>query len=64
MTRHGRECVEGGAGKGDENRLTVRQAGELVIVEDRDLGRGKAKSLAGFANEIACVEVGLIELRG
>jgi len=30
----GRERIAGGAGKGDENRLSVRQAGELVVVED------------------------------
>jgi len=64
LTRHGRERVEGGAGKGDENRLTVRQAGELVIVEDGELDRSEVKSLAGLANEVAYVEVGLIELRG
>ena len=39
LTRHGGDRVEGGAGKGDEDRLAVRQAGELVIVEDRELGR-------------------------
>jgi len=64
LTRHGRERVEGGAGKGDENRLPVRQAGELVIVEDRELDRGEVKSLAGFADKVAYVEVGLRELRG
>jgi len=41
LTRHGGERVEGGAGKGDEDRLAVRQAGELMIVEDRELSRGK-----------------------
>jgi len=41
LTGHGGERVEGGAGKGDEDRLAVRQTGELVIVEDRELGRGK-----------------------
>jgi len=41
LTRHGGERVEGGAGKGDEDRLAVRQAGELMIVEDRELRRGK-----------------------
>jgi len=38
---HGRERVEGGAGKGDEDRLAVRQAGELMIVEDREFDRGE-----------------------
>jgi len=61
---HGRKCVEGGAGKGDEDRLAVREARELVIVEDRDLDRGEVKSLAGLANQVAYVEVGLMELRG
>ena len=55
LMRHGRERVEGGAGEGDEDRLAVRQAGELVIVEDWELGRGKVKSLAGFSNEVAYV---------
>ena len=41
LTRHGGERVEGGAGEGDEDRLAVRQTGELVIVEDRELSRGK-----------------------
>jgi len=62
--RHGCERVEGGAGKGDENRLAIRQGGDLVIVENTELDRGEVKSLAGLANEVAYVEVGLIELRG
>ena len=41
LTRHGGERVEGGAGKGDEDRFAIRQTGELVVVEDRELGRGK-----------------------
>jgi len=41
LTRHGGERVEGGAGKGDEDRLAVRQAGQLMIIEDRELSRGK-----------------------
>jgi len=64
LTRHGRERVESGAGKGDENGLAVRQAGELMIVEDRELDRGEVKSPAGFADKVAYVEVGLRELRG
>jgi len=60
---HGRECIEGGAGKGDENRLSVRQAGELVVVEYWELNGGKVERLAGFANEIAHVEVGHSDLR-
>ena len=64
LTRHGRECVEGGAGKGDENRFAIQEAGELVVVEDGELRGGEVKPLAGLANEIAYVKVGLIELRG
>jgi len=41
LTRHGGERVEGGAGKGDEDRFAVRQAGQLMIIEDRELSRGK-----------------------
>ena len=41
LTCHGGERVQGGAGNGDEDRLAVRQTGALVIVEDRELGRGK-----------------------
>jgi len=41
LTRHGGERVERGAGTGDEDRLAVRQAGELMIVEDGELSRGK-----------------------
>ena len=37
MTRHGREHVEGGAGKGDEDSFAVRKVGELAIVEDMEL---------------------------
>ena len=57
LTRHGHERVEGGAGKGDENGLAVRQAGELMIVGDRELDRGEVESLAGFADKVAYVEV-------
>ena len=53
LTRHGRERIEGAAGKGDENRFAVRQAGELVIVEDGELDRREVKPLAGFADEAA-----------
>ena len=35
-----------------------------MIVEDRELDRGEVKSLAGFADKVAYVEVGLRELRG
>jgi len=41
LTRHGREGVESRAGKRDEDRLAVREAGELVVVEDRELNGGK-----------------------
>ena len=61
LTRHGGESVEGGAREGDEDRLAVRQAGELVIVEDRELSRGKVKCTTGFAHEVAYVDVALSE---
>jgi len=61
LTHHGGERVEGGAGKGYEERLAVRQAGELVIVEDRELSRGKVEPLTGLADAVAYVKVGLAE---
>jgi len=63
LTRHGRERVQGGAGEGNEDHLPVRQFRELVIVEDWNLDRGEVKPLAGLTNEVAYVEVGLIEFR-
>jgi len=35
-----------------------------VIIEDGELGRRKVEVMAGLANEVANVEVGLVELRG
>jgi len=63
LTRHGHERIEGGAGKGEENRFSVRKAGELVIVDDWELDRSDVQSLAGLANQVAYVKVGLVELR-
>jgi len=64
LTCHGRERVQGGAGEGDEDRLAVRKARELVVVENRELGRSEVKPCTGLPNKVAYVELGLREVRG
>jgi len=57
LTRHGREGVEGGAGKGDEDSFAVRKFRELAVVEDWELDSSEVKTLAGLTNKVADVEV-------
>jgi len=59
LTRRGREGIESRAGEGDEHGLTIREAGELDVVVDRELDRSEVEPLAGVADEVADVEVGL-----
>jgi len=59
LTRPGREGIESRAGEGDEDRLTIGEAGELVVVVYRELDRSEVEPLAGVADEVADVEVGL-----
>jgi len=55
--RHGREGIESRAGEGDEDCLVVREARELVVVEDWELDGGEVKPLAGLANKGGDVKV-------
>ena len=61
LTRHGGERVQGRAAEGEKDGLAIREFGKLVIVEDRELGRGEVKMLACLADEVTNVEVGLAE---
>jgi len=51
-------AIKSRAGKGDKDRFIVREGGELVVLEDRELNGSKIETLAGLTNEVTDVEVG------